>query len=98
MKIDYVKVVERAGPVTIDGKSTNVTIKGYSRGKIGYIGGFEDNKMEIKIKIPKLNFDGTYQAVATILGIPINGGGPYKVVFSKIKFYFGKFDKKWFFR
>lgn len=83
MLVTEAKVVERAGPVKVDGKSTNTIIKGYSKAKISQIGGFERNKMEIKFKVPTLHFNGTYEAQASILGIPVNGGGPYTVVFSK---------------
>lgn len=79
--VPYAKVVQRTGPVTIDSISTNSSIKGFSKGIIEKFRGFERNLMEIKIKVPKLEFRGTYKAKAYVLGIPVNGGGPYKNIF-----------------
>lgn len=83
--VEKAKVVQRTGPVTIDSTSSNSFITGYSKGRIERIGGFDRNLMEIRFKAPHLNFNGTYKAKSHVLGIPVNGGGPYKVTFGKKK-------------
>lgn len=74
-------MVQESGPVKIDSTTTNSSIIGFSKGTIEKFGGFEKNLMEIKIRAPLITFHGIYKAKSYVIGIPINGGGPYKVVY-----------------
>lgn len=85
MMVEKSRVVQRTGPVTVDGVSTNVSVTGYSKGKIEKIGGFDKDKLEIKVRVPHLNFKGKYKSVAEVLGISINGAGPFTVNFCKLR-------------
>ena len=75
--------MQSVGPVTVNGNATNSFIRGLSKGEITKFGGFDKNLMEIKIRARKVKFNGTYAAKSRVLGIPINGGGPYKALFSE---------------
>jgi hypothetical protein len=83
MHIDYVKVLQDAGIVTVRGSANNSYASGLSKGKIERIGGFDRNFMLIKFKTPKLNVNGSYKSVAHVISLPINGDGKYRVAFSK---------------
>lgn len=78
------KIARSSGAVTVNGVVNNITILGYSKGKIEKIGGFEKNVMEIEYKTASIKFKGTYDAKARILGIPLNGQGQFTLVFSKL--------------
>jgi hypothetical protein len=82
--VAHARVVEDSGPVRIDSTSTNSYISGFSKGTFEKFGGFDRNLLEAKIKTPRLNFNGTYKAISHVFGIPVNGGGPYKVVYGKL--------------
>lgn len=77
------KINRNSGAVTVNGIVNNITIIGYSKGKIEKIGGFEKNTMEIKYKAPSIRFKGKYNVRASVLGIPLNGQGFFTLVFSK---------------
>ena len=68
----------------MNGVVKNVTIHGFSKGKIEKIGGFDNNVMEIEYKAVNIKFKGKYDAKARVLGIPLNGQGQFTLVFSKL--------------
>lgn len=81
LKVDHVKVQQDVGIVTVRGSATKSLISGFSKGKIERFSGFDKNLLKVKIKAPLVSANGTYNAIARVLGIPINGNGKYKVNF-----------------
>lgn len=84
--VDYIKVVQDAGVVKVTATANDTYVRGFSKGKIEKITGFDKNIVEIKFRVPKLIAKGKYSSASTVLGIPINGRGPYSVTFSKNDF------------
>lgn len=80
---EYAEVRQKTGPVTVEGTSTNTVIRGFSKGRVEKITGFDRNRLEIRVKVPTLKFKGNYNSKANVIGIPISGSGPYNVIFSK---------------
>lgn len=84
LRVDRLKIARNSGAVTVNGVVNNITIHGYSKGKIEKIGGFDKNVMEIKYKAANIKFKGKYNVKASILGIPLNGQGLFTLVFSEL--------------
>jgi hypothetical protein len=87
MKVNRIKIVRNSGAVSVDGVVTNITIGGFSKGKIEKIEGIENNMLVIKYKAPVITFMGKYNAKASVIGIPLSGNGQFTLTFSKIKIF-----------
>lgn len=94
MKVNRIKITRNSGAISVDGTATNITIIGFSRGKIENFGGFQKNMLEIKFTAPSIKFMGKYNAKASVLGIPLSGIGDFTLNFSKFNIKF-QTKKNW---
>lgn len=70
---------DEKSPVNIDLTFRNVTFSGFSNARVYKLSGFnrnpQGNKLDIRLKSPKIELHGPYKAMGRVLLLPIQGDG-----------------------
>jgi hypothetical protein len=82
-QIDAMTVVQSSGPVNILAKLANFDILGFSGAEIYKLSGFENDLIDLRMKMPFATLVGPYKINGNILILPVNGGGKMRLHFSK---------------
>lgn len=85
-KIDAMTVDQSSGPVKILAQLTTFDILGFSGAKIYKLSGFENDLIDLHMKMPFATLTGPYKINGNILILPVNGAGKMRLHFSKIFF------------
>lgn len=83
-KIDAMTVDQSSGPVNILAQLTRFDILGFSGAKIYKLSGFENDLIDLHMKMPFATLAGPYKINGNILILPVNGAGKMRLHFSKI--------------
>jgi hypothetical protein len=80
IKIDRLDLErDEKSPVNIKLNFKNINLSGFSQAKVYKLNGFRKNpngdKIEIRLKTPRLTITGPYKSQGKILLLPINGEG-----------------------
>lgn len=82
-KIEAMTVDQNSGPVKILAKITNFDIVGFSGAEIYKLSGFENDLIDLRMKMPFATLSGPYKINGNILILPVNGAGKMRLHFSK---------------
>ncbi|KAG5681945.1 hypothetical protein PVAND_011346 [Polypedilum vanderplanki] len=81
LKIDSMSVEQTSGPVNILAKLNNFDIVGFSKAKIYKFSGFENNLLDLRMKMPIATLLGPYDVIGKIFILNISGVGKLKLTF-----------------
>ncbi|KAL7034087.1 hypothetical protein ACKWTF_007854 [Chironomus riparius] len=87
LNIDAMTVDQNSGPVKILVKLNNFDILGFSGAEIYKLSGFENDLIDLHMKLPFATLAGPYNINGDILILPVNGVG-------KMRLHFKNFDIK----
>lgn len=80
LRIDQMDLKQNEkSPVSIELNFRNVTFSGLSKARVYKVSGFnknpQGNKLDIRLKSPKIELQGPYKALGRVLLLPIQGDG-----------------------
>ena len=84
LNIDAMTVDQNSGPVKILVKLNNFDILGFSGAEIYKLSGFENDLIDLHMKLPFATLSGPYKINGNILILPVNGAGKVRLHFSKL--------------
>lgn len=64
----------------VQAKLKNFSITGFSNGKFTELEGFEQNVIKLKLRTEKMKINSAYDAVGSILFIPVSGKGNMEMI------------------